>query len=79
MERMGKKAERETMRTLFRGKDKGFALLSAVALIFFAAALFFSLAPQLLYVKKKAQRSTDRVIEAIEAENTRIRKKYDLH
>ena len=76
---MGKKAERETMRILFRGKDKGFALLSAIALIFFAAALFFSLAPQLLYVKKKAQRSTDRVIEAIEAENTRIRKKYDLH
>ena len=67
------------MRTLFRGKDKGFALLLAVALIFFVTALFFSLAPQLLYVKKKAQRSTDRVIEAIEAENTRIRKKYDLH
>jgi len=67
------------MRTLFRGKDKGFALLSAVALIFFVAALFFSLAPQFLYVKKKVQYSADRVLEAIEAENTRIRKKYDLH
>ena len=66
------------MRTLFRGKDKGFAVLSAIALIFFAAAMFFSLAPQLLYVKKKTQRSV-RVIEAIEAENTRIRKKYELH
>jgi hypothetical protein len=50
-----------------------------VALIFFVAALFFSLAPQFLYVKKKAQRSVDQVIEVIEAENTRIRKKYDLH
>lgn len=67
------------MRTLFRGKDKGFALLSAVALIFFVTALFFSLAPQLLYVKKKAQHSADQVIEAIEAENTRIRNKYDLY
>ena len=67
------------MRTLFRGKDKGFAVLSAIALIFFAAAMFFSLAPQLLYVKKKTQRSVGRVIEAIEAENTRLRKKYELH
>ncbi|EPF47857.1 hypothetical protein HMPREF1222_00117 [Treponema vincentii F0403] len=67
------------MQTSFHGKDKGFVLLSAVALIFFVAALFFSLAPQFLYVKKKAQHSTDQIVEVIETENTRIRNKYDLY
>gem|GEM_PF-967032 len=72
----GKKVEKETMQTSFH---KGFVLLSAVALIFFVAALFFSLAPQFLYVKKKAQHSTDQIVEVIETENTRIRNKYDLY
>ena len=67
------------MQTLFRGRDRGFVLLLAVAMIFFVTSVFFSLVPQLLYVKKKAQYSSDRVIEAIEAENRRIRGTYDLH
>ena len=76
---MEKKAVKEMMQILFRGKDKGAVLLSVVVLIFFVTALFFSLVPQLLYVKKKAYHSSDRVIEVIEAENKRIRKIYDLH
>ena len=79
MELTGKKAVKETMQTLFRGRDKGFVLLLAVAMIFFVTSVFFSLVPQLLYVKKKAQYSSDRVIEVIEAENRRIRDTYDLH
>ena len=74
---MEKPEEKEPMRKLFRGSDKGNAFVQALTLILVLSSIFVSLAPRIITIKQFAQEYKEKVIHEIEQSNREIRNNYD--
>lgn len=76
---MARREGKDKMRTLFRGSDKGNAMLLSLSLIIIFSLIFLTVVPYISGLKRTAAVYKEDVLYKIRRSNMDIVKTYDLH